>query len=220
MENPVRAFIFDMDGTLVDNMAYHAQAWLTLLEELGSPLDGETFLRRTAGLRNPEIAQLLLGSAGVGSSRQIRLFQRKEALYRSLYAPHQRPLPGLLAFLAEAERRGIPMAVATSAPPENIPYTLDGLDIRGYFRVVVGGDDVARGKPHPDGFLRAAELLGVEPAACLVFEDSLNGLEAARRAGMSAVALTTTHTAEELAPHAARVVADFRPLHLTELIDN
>jgi beta-phosphoglucomutase family hydrolase len=208
------AFIFDMDGTLVDNMQWHAQAWATLLAESGITLDLNDFIVETAGMRNSEIAEKYLGKPGglPNPSRHLRLFERKEALYRTLYAPHLRPVDGLAPFLTWASRLGIPMAVATAAPPDNIPYILDSLDLRHFFRVVVGAADVQRGKPHPDIFLKSAELLGIAPADCLVFEDSLNGLEAARRAGMAAIAVATAHTPAELAPHADRVITTFRDL--------
>jgi beta-phosphoglucomutase-like phosphatase (HAD superfamily) len=112
------------------------------------------------------------------------------------------------------------MAVASAASPDNIPFILDELDLRRYFKVVVGGHDVKHGKPNPEIFLKSAQMLGVESASCLVFEDALGGIEAARRAGMDAVMICTTIDAQEVAgqPHVLRAVPDFTHLDLVTLL--
>lgn len=189
-------FIFDMDGTIVDNMGYHVQAWLELFKELGIPMTAEEFNRRLTGRTNGQILKIVLGDDR--SEQEIReLADRKEERYREIYRPHRAPVAGLTDFLEAAATADFPMAVATSAPEVNIKYILDGLNIRGYFRAVVGAEDVRNGKPHPEMFLTTADRLQVAPAGCLVFEDSLAGVEAADRAGMQVGALTTTHEKEE-----------------------
>ena len=117
--------------------------------------------------------------------------EEKEAIYREAYRPHAAPLPGLMDMLALAEARSIPMAVATAAPPGNVEVVLDTLDLRRRFVTVVSPSQGFRGKPHPDLFLEAARRMGIAPAQCLVFEDAPLGIEAASRAGMKAIALTT-----------------------------
>jgi len=204
------AFILDMDGTIVHNIPFHIQSWLALLRELGVVITEGEFIHRMIGKTNAETLRELV--AADLTDDQIAVYAaRKEALYRELYRPHLRPVPGLRQFLLDARRLGIPLALATSAPPENIDFVLGGLGIAGYFQVVIGADRVARGKPHPDLFLAAAGDLGAPPARCLVFEDSLMGLEAARRAGMPAIALATTLDARELAdvPGVVQVIPDF-----------
>jgi beta-phosphoglucomutase family hydrolase len=185
------AFIFDMDGTLVDNMAYHTQAWLALLAELGVHMTAGEARRRIAGQTNEQTLRQILGDE-VSGAEIARYAARKESLYRALYGPHLKAVAGLDGFLAKAHCLGVPLAVATAADRANIAFVLGGLGIDHCFRVVVGAEDVAHGKPDPEMFLTAASRLGVPARQCLVFEDSLAGMEAARRAGMKAVALTTT----------------------------
>jgi len=148
------------------------------------------------------------------------LCARKEVLYRQKFACCREPLPGLLRLLEQARALGILMAVASAAPPDNIPFILDELGLRRYFKAVVNGQDVKHGKPHPEIFLKAAHALGIEPASCLVFEDALSGIEAARRAGMDAVMLCTTIDAQEVAgqPHVLCAVPDFTYLDLPTLL--
>lgn len=186
-----QAFVFDMDGTIVDNMAFHTDSWLAFFARRGQVLDADEFFRATAGRQGGEIMRAYLGEQL--SDEEVGLLNHeKESVYRELYAPHRRTVAGFDALIARAEAEGVKLAVATAAPPANIAFTLDGLDLRKHFDAVVGAADVARGKPHPDVFLKAAERCGVLPEHCIVFEDAPLGVEAARRAGMRCVVLTTT----------------------------
>ena len=186
-----RAFIFDMDGTIVDNMAFHTRSWLTFFARRGQHLDADAFFRATAGRQGREILRTYLG-AHLSDAETAALDLEKEALYRELYAPHRATLKGFDALIGAARRDGVALAVGTAAPDDNIAFTLDGLDLRRHFDAVVGAADVPRGKPNPDVFLMAAERAGARPENCIVFEDAPLGVEAARRAGMRAVVLTTT----------------------------
>jgi beta-phosphoglucomutase len=186
---PVRALVFDMDGTIVDNMRVHEDAWEVWHARKGLPFDRDGFFERTAGRTNAEIIGGLFPRADAAAI--TALGEEKELTYREIYGPRLAPLPGLLALMDEADRRGLPMAVATAAPLGNIELVLDGLKLRDRFRIVVSPALGLRGKPHPDMFLAAAEALGADPAACLVFEDAPLGVEAARRAGMRAAVLAT-----------------------------
>jgi beta-phosphoglucomutase family hydrolase len=213
------AFLFDMDGTLANTMPFHLQAWMTLLAERGIAMGAEEFLRRTSGKMNHQILREVLGiplSDADGSAFE----ERKETLFRSLCRPHLAPIPGLPAFLAASHRLGIPMAVATAAGKANRNFTLDGLAIGSYFGAVVGAEDVRNGKPHPEIFLKAAERLGARAAECVVFEDALSGIEAAGRAGMRAVALTTSLAAAEFLGHRAvcRIIEDYTALEPQEFL--
>jgi beta-phosphoglucomutase len=131
------------------------------------------------------------------------LEERKESLFRALCRTGVQPIAGLIPFLAESGRLGISMAVATAAGRVNREFVLNGLGIASHFTAVVGPEDVQCGKPHPEIFLKAAARLGVHPTRCLVFEDALSGIEAAGRAGMKTVALTTSFDAQEFQDHPA-----------------
>jgi beta-phosphoglucomutase len=191
MTNAKRAFIFDMDGTIVDNMGFHTDSWLEFFARRGKQYDPDAFFRETAGAQGREILRERLGS-DIPDDEIAVLAQEKDALYREMYAPHREAIDGFEELVDAARARGILLAVATSAPPPNIVFTLDELDLRRHFDTVVGAADVRQGKPHPDVFLKAAEKLGVNPEDCIVFEDAPMGVEAARRAGMRAVVITTT----------------------------
>lgn len=213
-----RAFIFDMDGTLVDNMRYHTEAWRTLIEENGFEFNERKFLVETAGQTNREIIPGVFGA--MSNERLSELALRKEELYREAYLPHRTPVKGLVEFLDAARDLGIKMAVSTAASPANMAFILDGLDLRKYFGAITTAADVKRGKPDPEIFLLSAARLGVEPENSIVFEDAFFGFEAARRAGMKAVGLATVNSAEEIMQTGTveEVYADYTGIRPDELI--
>lgn len=213
------ALIFDMDGTLIHNMPIHNQAWQDTLAEAGVQIDLNEFNRATTGKKSSEIIRLLLGTQ-LSDAEVAHWGEQKEALYRERFALYREPLPGLLHLLEQATALGLPMAVATASPPANISFILDELDLRRYFKIVVGGTDIQHGKPNPEIFLKSAHLLGIESASCLVFEDALGGIEAARRAGMDAVMICTTIDAQEVVgmSHVQYAVPDFTHLDLPTLL--
>jgi beta-phosphoglucomutase family hydrolase len=213
-----RALIFDMDGTIVDNMAFHTQSWIAFFERRGRAIDADEFFRATAGRQGKEIIRSHMGEH-LDDEEVATLNHEKEAVYRELYAPHLKAVAGFEDLVADARSQGILLAVGTAAPPENVEFTLDGLDLRRHFETVVGASDVARGKPHPDVFLEAARRCGADPAHCIVFEDAPLGVEAARRAGMRAVVITTTLPREAFADfdNVIAIVDDFSNLALDTL---
>lgn len=204
------AFIFDMDGTMVDNAGFHTRAWLALMEEVGVQVAAEELHRWSSGQTNGQIVRRLVGD-NLSNQEIAGYAERKESLYRAAYRPHLRLVKGLDRFLRQAQQLAIPMAVATSAERANIDFVLGGLGIESLFAAVVGSEDVQQGKPHPESFLTAASRLGVAPEQCLVFEDSLSGIEAAWRAGMRAVAVSTSVDAQEFRglANVDRVIPDF-----------
>lgn len=213
MTTAPRAFVFDMDGTIVDNMAFHTDSWLRFFALRGQVLDADEFFRATAGRQGREIMRSYLGGHLTDDELAL-LDHEKESLYRELYAPHRKAVDGFDALIAQAKANGVKLAVGTAAPPANVEFTLDGLDLRRHFDAIVGALDVARGKPHPDVFLKAAELCGVAPEHCIVFEDAPLGVEAARRAGMKCVVLTTTLPASAFTgfDNVIAIVRDFSEL--------
>lgn len=213
MTTAPRAFVFDMDGTIVDNMAFHTSSWISFFERRGQVLDADEFFRATAGRHGREIMRTYL-DAQLSDDELALLDHEKESLYRELYAPHLKAVDGFDALMAQAKANGVKLAVGTAAPPANVEFTLDGLDLRKHFDAIVGATDVARGKPHPDVFLKAAELCGVAPEHCIVFEDAPLGVEAARRAGMRCIVLTTTLPASSFTgfDNVIAIVRDFTEL--------
>ncbi|MFC5460669.1 HAD family hydrolase [Massilia niabensis] len=217
--NPAkRALIFDMDGTIVDNMAFHTQSWVTFFERRGRDIDADEFFRTTAGRQGKEIIRSHMGEH-LADDEVAVLNHEKEAVYRELYAPHLKSVAGFEDLIADARTQGIALAVGTAAPPANVEFTLGGLDLRHHFDTVVGATDVARGKPHPDVFMEAARRCGAAPGDCIVFEDAPLGVEAARRAGMRTVVITTTLPAEAFAEfdNVIAIVSDFSELSLDAL---
>jgi len=206
------AFIFDMDGTIVDNMSFHLEAWRAFFAERGINFGGDGLWAHITGRSSPETLRAVLGEH-LSDELVASYSDDKERIYRAIYRPHLRPIAGLERFLSEARQLGVSMALATSAGRVNIEFVVGGLGIGPFFSAIVGSDDVPRGKPHPDLFLTAAQRLAVRAGDCLVFEDSLSGIEAAGRAGMRAVAITTAHAASELsAPSVVRVIRDYTSL--------
>jgi HAD superfamily hydrolase (TIGR01509 family) len=204
-------FVFDIDGTIVDNMGFHARAFETFTGRHGLPPFTKEMRARLDGKRNRDIFPVLF--ARELSEDDLRRFsEEKENLYRELSRGHLAPLRGLVTLLGAADRAGVGVAFATSAPAENVVHTMTELGLAARLPSVLRSDTVPRGKPHPDVFLAAAIRLKVPAASCVAFEDAPAGLVAARAAGMICVAVTTNFSAAELAAHDApadHVVADF-----------
>ena len=182
------AFIFDLDGVVVDSMPVHTLAWQRYLAELG--IAGNQVERRMHGRRNDEIVRDFLGP-DVDPQAVFEHGAAKERLFREMIGSQlgARMVPGLVDFLERS--RPTPIALATNAEPANVDFVLNGAAIRSFFSVIVDGTQVAHAKPAPDVFLHASKLLGVDPANCIVFEDSPVGVAAARAAGMRVVGVLT-----------------------------
>lgn len=213
------AFIFDMDGTLVDNMCAHTNAWAKLLAENGLEMETHRFLVATAGRTNREIMPEVFGD--ISEERITQLAQRKESLYREAYLPDRKPVAGVVEFLTEAKKLGIKMAVATAAANPNMEFILDGLDLRRFFDAVTTASDVKQGKPDPAMFLVSAKKLAVEPRRCIVFEDAIGGFEAAHRAGMKSIGIATVNSVQDILKLDSVVEAlpDFTGLDPRDLVE-
>ena len=185
------ALIFDMDGVIVDSNPMHRESWVAFNRRYGLETT-EAMHESMYGKRNDEIVRNFFGDDLTGEEVDAR-GRAKEQLYREMIAGRTESMlvPGLRDFLER--HRDLPLAVASNAEPENIDFVLDEARLRPYFRVIVDGQQVKRPKPYPDVYLRAAELLGVEPAKCIVFEDSYSGAAAAMAAGMPVIGIRTTY---------------------------
>lgn len=192
-----KAFLFDLNGTMIDDMQYHLKAWYHILnDDLGANLSWEQVKSHMYG-KNSELLIRVFGKDRFTQQQMDELSVEKEKRYQQEYRPHLQLIPGLQQFLEKAYALGIPMAIGSAAIPFNIDFVLDNLNIRHFFKAVVSADDVALSKPHPETFLKGSSLLGVAPKNCLVFEDAPKGVEAAANAGMACVTLTTLHEKAE-----------------------
>lgn len=208
----IRAAIFDMDGTLVDNTRWHLRAFDTFCDRYGVH-DWQQKLTGAYGRGNDDIMRLILPAQIIRDKGLEALGKEKEALYREIYAPEIRPLEGLTELLGRLSEAGIRCAVGSSGCRDNVEFVLEKCGIAGRFEARISGDGVKRCKPDPEIYLAAAAALGVAPAECLVFEDAPAGFEAARRAGAGRiVALATTLEVGELIPERDldAIVPDYR----------
>jgi len=205
---PPRAVVFDMDGVLVDSGAHHRDAWRAMFKDADLDPPSE-FWRLTIGRPAAEAVALLV--QGVDPVEARRLAEVKREHYTRLARRGTVAVAGVAAFVGTLARAGVPRAVATSATRRDLERVLAELGLRRQFDVVVTADDVHWGKPHPEVYLKAAAALGVEPTACVVFEDAVVGIQAARAAGMRVIGVTSAHTGDELlGAGAERAVPDFQ----------
>ena len=213
------ALIFDMDGVLVDNTAVQARAFQLLFRDLGLSTNARQLLKRLNGMPAGEILQTVFRHPV--PEEQIEIYaEQREFLYRTLYWGKRRALPGLVPFLQAARAEGFKIGLGTGSGGPTLSYILDHLDLRQYFDVVVGKDDVQEGKPHPDTYTATAAKLRAKPEHCVVFEDAVLGEQAAYRAGMRCVAVATSLPAKAFqAPLAViRDFTDMSPARLLELL--
>lgn len=192
-----QAAIFDVDGTIVDNMDWHARAFDAFVLRHGLAAMTLETRRQTDGKRNREIFPMLFGR-DLSSEELLAFEDEKEGMYRQISRSGLSPMPGFVRLLDRLDAASIPVALATSAPAANVEHTLREIGLEDRLRVIARGDQVKRGKPAPDVFLFAASLLGVPPEACLAFEDAPLGIASARSAGMKCVAIASTFAAETL----------------------
>ena len=194
MNTAIKAFIFDMDGTLVDNCGWHVLAWREFSRQHGRELTEREILDWMGAQGKFYIEQIV--GRELPKDEVDRLCREKEKIYRELY--HPALPPGLREWLDLAHRQGIKLAVATGGPTENVDFILDSLNLRSDFELVIDSSMYEKSKPEPDCFLSAAQRLGVEPCHCRVYEDALNGIRAAKAAGMECHAVTFTIDREKL----------------------
>ena len=201
------ALIFDMDGVLVDNTPYQARAFQLLFRDLGLSTNARRLLARLNGMPATDILKTVFRHP-VPEKQLKEYASQREFLYRTLYWRQRKAMPGLVAFLETARAAGHQIGLGTGSPPETIAFIVDHLDLRRHFDVVVGKDDVAKGKPHADTFAVVAAKLGARPENCLVFEDAVLGEQAAYKAGMRCVAVASSLPAKAFQAPLA-VIKDF-----------
>ncbi len=190
-EDEFEAVIWDLDGVIADTGIYHCRAWQEVFSKRGVSFTEEDFKSRF-GKRNDTIIRSVLGESISPEELDI-IAREKEETIRRLIAGNIKPLPGAIELLRSLKQHSLKMAIASSAPPENIQIIIQGLDIEDCFQAIAWGQEVDEGKPSPQIFWLAAQKLGGKPGNCVVMEDAVVGVAAAKSAGMKCVAVTNSH---------------------------
>lgn len=194
-----KAFLFDLNGTMIDDMPYHIKAWHRILNELGADISLEKMKQECYG-KNEELLERMFPGRFSEAEKAEMSFE-KEKQYQKEFEPELKLIKGLHDFLLNAHDVGIKIAIGSAAIINNVDFVLDGVHIRHYVDVVVSADHVDESKPHPETYLKCAEALRVDPKDCLVFEDAPKGAESALNAGMDCVVITTLHRPEEFSTY-------------------
>jgi beta-phosphoglucomutase family hydrolase len=192
----IAAVIWDMDGVLADTAPYHLLAWRETFAKRGVNFTEKDF-ERSFGIRNDTIIKNVLGEQTTEAEIET-IAREKEVTFRRIIGKDIKPLPGALKLLEVLDEHGVKMAIASSTPIENVRLIVGSLGIEKCFQAVITDRDVTEGKPSPQVFLLAAQRLGAEPKNCIVFEDAVAGVMAAKSAGMYCVAITSSHPREKL----------------------
>lgn len=215
----MQALIFDMDGTMIDSMPWHAKSWATFAQRHGIGLPVEQILARTTGRTGAECMRAVFERV-LEDQECEALVREKEDIYRELFGVRFTEVAGFTAFAREAAGRGLKLPVGTAGDRHNIAFAMARLNMDPPPQAIVGGDEGLSGKPTPVIFLEAARRVGVPPDRCIVFEDAPFGIEAARRGGMRAVAVCSSHSPDELAgPHVIATVRDYHQLMQSNFLE-
>jgi len=211
----VKAVVFDLDGTLIDNNPYHLQAFLEYLKSVGRELTLAEYRLHINGRTNKDAFKYIFGDT-LTAAQIVEHTNAKEEVYRNIYKPHIRPVAGLIPFLESLKIVGIPMAIATSGIQPNIDFFFEHIPVQYFFETVVNSTHITQGKPHPEIYVKAADALGVHPADCLAFEDAVVGVESAKAAGMKVIGVLTTEPADALQA-ADKLIHNFQPENFSSL---
>lgn len=213
----LKGILFDMDGTLVDNLAYHFASFDEFIKRKGLTLLEPVSLRIN-GMHSDDVFRILLGEEECKKHSLDALNREKEEVYRDMYRGNVTPVAGLMEFLRAAKGAGIKCAIGSSGCRENVEFIIAELDIREFINASISGSDVSHGKPHPEIFTKAHEALGLKAEECIVVEDAVNGIIAGVRAGCKCLGITTTSSAEVLSEAGASVCAkDFTSITIESL---
>ena len=209
-----QAFLFDLNGTMIDDMPYHVRAWHRIFNELGANLSIERMKQESYGKNHEVIERIFPGR--FTEEEKNKMSMEKERQYQKEFAPYLRLIKGLDTFLEKTKKAGIKMAIGSAAISFNIDFVVDGLQIRQYFEAIVSANDVMHSKPDPETFSKCASKLAIAAKDCLVFEDAPKGAEAAMNAGMDCVVITTLHSRNEFDNY-SNIIAFIKDYTGTEL---
>lgn len=192
----VTDIFFDMDGTLVDSIPFHQEAWLKFLSNHGIHLKPEEFHAQNHGNIHEMIRKFFPHESS--SEKRFELGEEKEITFRRLYQPHLKEIEGVSSFLDYLKAQKKSLHLSTMGDQNNIDFTLEGIGITEYFKTITGGLEVLKGKPDPEIFLKSMEKAGAKPQSSLVFEDSGGGIRSAKTAGIRVIGIASTHSKKEL----------------------
>ena len=211
--------IFDMDGTLVDNIKFHTKAWLRFLRKYNIELSAEEFQAQNHGT----IDEMILHFFGkeTGAKKRYELGQEKEYTYRALYKDHIKAVNGLIPFLEFLRSQSMKIGLATMGDAPNIEFILKKLGLETYFHSIIGGHQINKGKPSPEIFLKSLEALDSKKETTIIIEDSKSGVLAARNAGIKVIGISTSYSSNELKELGCElVIDDYTDDKLRDFIEN
>lgn len=214
----IKAFLFDMNGTMINDMQYHISAWHRILNEFGAGISMGKMRQECYGKNHELIERILPGRFSEQEKNELSF--KKEHQYQKDFKPYLKLIGGLELFLKESQLAGIKLGIGSAAIRYNIDFVLDGLEIRSYFDAIVTADDVSRSKPDPETWLKCADLLGFPPEDCLVFEDSPKGAESALNAGMRCIIVTSLHSKDEFRDYKNVIgfISDFNDIFIHDFL--
>lgn len=203
------AVLFDMDGVLVDNKEVHTESWGEFCNAHHIQVTRKE-LESLFGKTNRDYLRYLF-KREITDEEVLTYKIEKEGIYRDLFSKTIKPVKGLPTFLEDLKKNGVKIAVGTSGPMDNVRFVIESTNIQGYFEAIVCEEDLKKGKPDPEVYLKAAQKVNTEPGRCIVIEDSVVGIKSGKNAGMKVIALTTTNEAEALT-EADLIVKNFTEL--------
>lgn len=213
----IKAVIFDKDGVIVDTEKAHLDAWNTTLKNYGIVVTPELYQKLFAGRKAEQIVEKLLGQR-LNKDQQSQVLEKKVKALIRIFEKDIKIVPGVIEFIQKIKNRQIPLALATGSRTETTNFILNKIGLKNYFDVIVTAQHIKLGKPDPEVFLLAAAKLHVFPGECVVFEDSLQGVESAKRAGMKVVLVTTSHQRHQIPHEVDMDIPDFTKIAIDDLL--
>ena len=210
----MKAFIFDMDGTIINNTLYHTKAWTQFLSNHNIFIKEGELASKIYGVNDEIIPRFFAGDLPIEKIKELAA--EKEKIYRTLYQPLIEELKGLEKLLNLAKQKKILIALATMSNLENISFIIDGLGIRSYFDLIAGEENVKQGKPHPEIYKLVLSNFKINPEEAIVFEDSQSGVRSAQQAGIPVIGVCTSHSKEEFKKWSVNISVN----NFEEYIDN
>lgn len=207
--------IFDMDGVLVHSNPVHKEAIDIFCQKHECNVTEEFLRENVYGVTNKEWIPKVFDHLTEEEVKELG--DEKEELFRELFDPVANQVKGAVDFIKHAASHSVKMAVATSAPGENARYILNKLGIIDYFEVVLDSSHVNKGKPDPEIYIKAIDALNLKPEYCVIFEDSVAGVQAAKSAGCKTIGVTTTHSVEEMSD-CDKIISNFEELKVDEAL--